>query len=90
MATKQGTKVTKTSVEMFRLEILSPHEKEWGSVVDAYTEEADQVKHLKSVANSLKSGPVKYRVIRSTTTTRIAISEEIIEGEGKEAAKPKS
>lgn len=84
MATTKGTKVVKTSTEVLRLEILSPHDREWGWAVEADTDDDDQVKHLNSIANSLKSGPVKYRVIKTTTTTRIATSETIIEGEGKE------
>ncbi len=90
MATKKGTTVVKTSTEMLRLEILSPHDKSWGWAVDARVEDEEQVKHLNSIANSLKSGPVKYRVVKSTTTTRVATSETIIEGEGMEKAPAKT
>ncbi len=89
MATQKGTKVVKTSTEVLRLEILSPHDREWGWAVEADAEDTDQVAHLNHVAQSLKSGPVKWRVIKTTTTTRIATSEEIIEGEGKAKPPPK-
>jgi hypothetical protein len=90
MATQKGTTVIKASVETLRLEIMSPHAKTWGVVVEAETADEDQVKHLRSIANSLKSGPVKYRVIEIKTTTRIATSERVIEGEGAEKAPAKT
>ena len=89
MATQKGTTVIKTSIETLRLEVYSPaNEKGWGIVVEADTDNEDQVKHLSSIAGRLKGGPVKYRVINVKTTTRIATSESVIEGEGMEKAPP--
>lgn len=90
MATQKGTTVIKASVETLRLEIMSPHYKTWGVVVEAETTDDDQVKHLKQIAKRLDGGPVKYRVIEIKTTTRIATSERVIEGEGKEPTPAKT
>lgn len=90
MATQKGTTVIKASVETLRLEIKSPHEKTWGIVVEAETQNEEQVKHLKQIAKRLDGGPVKYRVIEIKTTTRIATSERVIEGEGKEPTPAKT
>ncbi len=84
MATQKGTTVIKATVETLRLEIISPHEKTWGIVVEADVDDLEQVKHLNHIAKRLEGGPVKYRVIKVKTTTRIATSEIVIEGEGKE------
>ncbi len=90
MATQKGTTVIKASVEMLRLEIMSPHDKTWGIVVEAETTDEDQVTHLNQIAQRLSGGPVKYRVIEIKTTTRIATSERVILGEGTEKAPVKA
>lgn len=84
MATKKGTKVTKTTSETLRLEILSPHEQDWGIVSEADKADQEQLDHVTEIASRLKNGPIKYRLIERTVTTRTAVSETIIEGTGKE------
>lgn len=83
MATKKGSKVSKMTSETLRLEILSPHEQDWGIVSEADKSDQEQLDHVTEIASRLKNGPIKYRLIERSVTTRTTTSEMIVEGTGK-------
>lgn len=81
MATKKGSKVRKETTRELRLEVLKG--KAWAPLASGAADEEGRA-WVKQVATALQKGPLKWRLIERTVTTRIQSSDTIIEGEGKE------
>ena len=81
MAAKKGSTVTKVTTKELRLEVLKG--KVWAPLASGAADEEGRA-WVKQVAASLQKGPLKWRLIERTVTTRIQSSDTIIEGEGAE------
>lgn len=83
MAAKKGSKVRKVTSKELRLEVQGANG-EFGVMAIADNDDLPQLMWIKDLTATIKNGPINYRLIEHTTTTRIVSSETIIEGEGKE------
>ncbi len=81
MAAKKGSRVRKTTSKELRLEVLGANG-EFGVMAIADSDDQTQLDWITDLAATIKKGPIKYRLIEHTITTRIQSSEEIIEGAG--------
>ena len=85
MATKKGSKITKTTETILRLEVYQPTAERWVILTQADVEEDAAVDWLNMMANNIRAGKnVKFRITKIDTTTRVQVTETIVEGEGKE------
>lgn len=85
MATKKGSKITKTSDKTLILETKDPIAGVWITFTVAEHADEEQVENIMALAVKCEKAKMLYRLIERDVTVRTQITETIVQGEGKEA-----